>query len=206
MGDPVMLLHGLGRGPGSMRRLRHALSGRGHPVVTPPYPSMRSGLPALVARLSEEIPSTGRLHLVGHSLGGILALRLMAGLPEARRGWVVQIGSPNLGSPLARRVRWLRPVLGPALRDCEPPGPATEISGLRVFAVAGTGGMPALSAIKGLREPNDGIVEVESALAQSKEGHRLIVPGIHMTLMARPEVVAAVTALLSEEGSDRPGA
>ena len=198
MADAVMLLHGLGRGPGSMRRLKRAVAAAGHEVSAPGYPSRRYDLPTLEDHLLPEVPTTGRVHIVGHSLGGILAFRLMARLPDERRGWVIQIGAPNLGSPLAKRVRWMRPFLGPALRACERPGvgPQTAWDG-KIFAVGGTGGNALLGALKGLAGPHDGIVPLESALASATAARRLIVPGIHMTLMNRPEVLEKVLALVS---------
>ncbi len=53
------------------------------------------------------------MHLVGHSLGGLMLLKLFELLPDQPPGRVVLLGSPVAGSYAARSVaRW---AVGPSL-------------------------------------------------------------------------------------------
>lgn len=76
-------------------------------VVGGPEPAVR----ALVERL-RDAPVDG---VVGHSLGGLIALEALRQAPDAAVSRVVCLGSPLRGSRIARAVAaraWTRPLLG----------------------------------------------------------------------------------------------
>lgn len=182
-GDRVVLIHGLGRSPVSFFRLAHRLRAAGFRVHAPRYPSTRAGLDQLVHEVMPHVAPPGAVSFVGHSLGGLIALKLWLDLPPDRRGRLVQLGTPNLGSQAAREFGFLARFLGPVLRDLEPRAglqvpPASD----RIAAIAGTAAPDALSKVTGLEGPNDGLVTVDSALAAAPE-HRLTVPVLHTFLM-----------------------
>ncbi len=187
MPTTVVLIHGLARTPVSLWRMEHFLSEAGFATKTVWYNSRNGGLADIAARLEEDMPKEGRVHMVGHSLGGLLALRLMAGLPPERRGRVVQLGSPNLGSPLAKIAEPLGPLLGPILKDLED-GPQ-EISNLDVAAIAGTAGPTGLGEYSGIHGPNDGVVTVKSAIAASPRGNHATLPVLHSFMMMDKRVI-----------------
>src|SRR4051812_48448040 len=74
--DIVVMLHGLFATAGILRPLRSVLARhRGLHTAAMTYPP-GPGVPQLAARLREfvgKLPAKARLHLVGHSVGGIVA-------------------------------------------------------------------------------------------------------------------------------------
>lgn len=102
----VVLLHGLGRSETSMLILENALAGAGFEVHNIGYPSAEGSPDVLVGRITAAIDDccagNGRpLHLVGHSLGGLLIRAYLADRRPANLGRVVLVGTPNHGSELA---------------------------------------------------------------------------------------------------------
>lgn len=163
------------------------------------YPSTRMTLDAACehvrAQVNERVPS-GDIDLVGHSMGGVIARRLCLSdtAPEVRR--VVQIGAPNLGSPLADRLGplWaVRSACGPAIEDLGAVQHRLPID-LRVSAIAGTRSIGRSGGI--LVGPSDGIVTVRSAW--SGAAHRFTVAQFHTLLplssAVAHHVIAALTA------------
>jgi triacylglycerol lipase len=76
-GDIVVLLHGLGRTPASMRLLERALGRAGYTVLNVGYPSRRKTVEQLVTEdlapaLRTLEGETRPVHFVTHSMGGIL--------------------------------------------------------------------------------------------------------------------------------------
>lgn len=177
-GDTVVLIHGLGRGTGSMVPLSWRLQARGFRTCRIGYASTRHDLAGNLALVRSRLAGLGPVDLVGHSLGGVIAARLLRdprGL-DIRR--VVQLGAPNLGSALATRMAGVWPVrhlCGPMIADLNAsvvrhrPHP-------QIAAIAGTGGFPGIP----LTRPHDGAVTVRSAWAGA--GHRAAVPVLHTVL------------------------
>jgi pimeloyl-ACP methyl ester carboxylesterase len=190
----IVLLHALGRSRWSMWLLARRLRAAGWPVAMVGYPSLRLPIEAAAERVARDVATvsrgwgtgSGQVHLVGHSLGGIIARRLAlsrSGLePGLRIARVVQIGSPNLGTNvgtgLARRavMRWL---FGPVLVQAAA-FPARVARHEAVGAIAGTGHCGWLNAPLGLDGPNDGLVTVRSAWGGA--GVRAAVPVSHSFL------------------------
>lgn len=180
-------------------RLRRA----GFDVARIGYPSTRLHVAEAVGHVRETLArlAPGRaMDLVGQSLGGLIAARLLrdpGGLPIRR---TVQIGSPNLGSAVADRlgVRWpVRRLCGPAVEELRAHRRRTAADP-RIAAIAGTGGF-----WKGaLAGPHDGTVAVRSAW--SGAGHRAAVPVLHSLLPASSRVAALVMAFL-RTGTFRTG-
>ncbi|MEO0680423.1 MAG: alpha/beta hydrolase [Pseudomonadota bacterium] len=177
----VLLLHGLGRSPRSLRLLARRLRAAGLEVAAPAWPATR-----WAARIAEDAALTAaeaaeaafgdrRFHAVGHSLGGVLAAQLKARAP-LRVGRIVALGAPFAGSPAAARAArltaWLGPLsararLGPALdalAEGAPMAPALP-AGAQALCVAGTRAVPGVGAVLGLTGRHDGRVARESALA-----------------------------------------
>lgn len=121
-GVPVLLLHGLVDNRSVFAVLRRQLRRKGfRHVEAMNYPVLTSDIRAAAARLAERVEvvcaETGadRIHLVGHSLGGIVArwyVQQMGG--DARVETLVTLGSPHAGTTAAKVlpisvVRQLRP-------------------------------------------------------------------------------------------------
>ena len=192
----VVLIHGLGRTRASMWVLAWRLERAGLRTRTIGYPGTRLRLAEAEALLRGKLSDLeGPLDLVGHSLGGVLAARLLRdpeGL-EIRR--IVQSGAPNLGSPLATRLSGVWPVrrlCGPVVADLHSHD-HTPLRHADIAAIAGTAGAPSMP----LARPHDGAVTVRSAWAGA--GHRAAIPVLH-TLLPHSSRAAKLTAEFLQTG------
>jgi hypothetical protein len=207
--DTVVLLHGLGRTPRSMRRLETALRARGYRVENVGYPSRRADIATLSEHLGAALERCcaavpGRIHFVTHSLGGIVVRHYLAGRRVDNLGRVVMLGPPNGGSELVdllKRVPGLRRHLGPSREqlgtDAASPPAGLGPVGFELGVIAGSRSFnPLFSSL--LPGPDDGMV----AVARTRvEGMRdfLVVPRTH-TFMMRSREVARQTVAFLENG------
>lgn len=106
MTDHVILLHGLWMRGFALLMLHRRMMEAGFRVHRFDYMSVAASQTRILGSLQSRIEELGQdshtVHLVGHSLGGLLALRACAAasLPPGR---VVCLGSPLKGSAAARR-------------------------------------------------------------------------------------------------------
>lgn len=163
-GDSVVLIHGIWMTGLEMGLLRLRLSRCGFHVRPFHYPSLRR-CPAENARRLEawlERLDAPRVHLVAHSLGGIIVCHLLAHRVPDRLGRVLMLGSPLRGSALARHLhgkaltRWLlgrsgkQGLLGD-VPDCCGTVEIGMIAGIRGFGIGRL-------LYSGLPKPHDGTV------------------------------------------------
>ena len=87
------------------------------------YPSVRAGIVCNALRLAKRLHSipADTLHLVGHSLGGLVIVKMFEELAlKLPPGRVVLLGSPVLGSRAARELaawKFGRVILGRSVRE-----------------------------------------------------------------------------------------
>jgi len=99
-----------------MIRLEYLFKKAGYDARSWSYPSHRKSIEANGAALKETLlslsknPEIQQIHLVGHSLGSILARYAMGSSPPEKIGRIVMLAPPNQGSPGAKK---LLPILGP---------------------------------------------------------------------------------------------
>jgi pimeloyl-ACP methyl ester carboxylesterase len=109
-GDVVVLLHGFLASGGVFRPMRGRLEAAGFRVATFSYAPGRS-IRSVARQLSEivrRIPRPTRVHVVGHSFGGIVARDYVQHLGGHERvTQTLSLASPFHGAPRARRFRWL---------------------------------------------------------------------------------------------------
>ncbi len=202
----VVLLHGLGRGAGSMRKLERALSADGYAVCPIDYPSTRFGPPELVRQVTAAIEQCAGgaqpLHVVTHSLGGILTRAWAREHRAALTGRVVMLAPPNHGSELgdlAARSGLLRAVLGPTGADLGT-GPHSfpnrqAPAAFAVGVVAGTKSLHPLGSFL-MDAPNDGTVTVQSARLPGMHDFATV-DRAHSFIMGAPEVIFEVRSFLA---------
>jgi triacylglycerol lipase len=210
--DTVVLLHGLGRGPASMWPLAAALRQEGYRVINRSYPSQRGSVPELAecalgpvfGEDSGSAASPGRVHIVTHSLGGILVRRYLLdhGVP-ASFGRVVMLAPPNQGSEIVDALagwKLYARVNGPAGLDLgTAPGHAPSRlgplpPGVEAGVIAGDFSWnPLFSAL--IPGADDGKVAVARTHVAGETDH-LVLPYSHTWLMNRAETRRQVLAFL----------
>lgn len=120
--ERVLLLHGIGRSPRHMQPLEVALAQRGFEVINIKYPSTEHSIEDLVEWLQRHVSvriqaEATPLHVVGYSMGGLLARAWIHRYRPERLWRVVQLAPPNHGSEVADffKQNWLfRSFYGPA--------------------------------------------------------------------------------------------
>jgi len=198
--EGVVLIHGLGRSRVAMEVLARRLRSAGFTAESVGYRSRGLSLARATAVVDRAVTGLARgwdvVHLVGHSLGGIIAAAIAAGRTDLPVGRVVVIGTPMRGSALAGllvRSAPLRALLGPVLAElAESGGPAAASP--RIGAIAGTGGASFFGRGFGLAYPHDGKVSVRSAW--SGAAHRAVVPVGHAMLPLSRRVAELTAAFL----------
>lgn len=104
MNPPVLLLHGIWNARAWVGPLAWRLRARGFSVDTFGYSSVFGGPDVAVPQLLERLRNSGPVALVGHSLGGLLALEALRRQPDLPVSRVVCLGSPLRGSGTARSL------------------------------------------------------------------------------------------------------
>jgi pimeloyl-ACP methyl ester carboxylesterase len=173
----VVLLPGLWMPAWVMALLQRKLERAGFGCKRFGYRSARAGLEENSARLAAFVRAMGpgRVHLVGHSLGGVLALHATAthGLRAVHR--IVMLGSPWRDSYAARKLgrfalgRWMIGRTVPQWLACSKPSPP---SGVEVGVIAGTmsAGLGMVIA-PGMPKPHDGVIRVEETALTGMSAH-----------------------------------
>jgi pimeloyl-ACP methyl ester carboxylesterase len=102
----VVLVHGLWFPKHFLYPLARRLRHQGFIARYFSYPSVRADLHVNAGRLAYflDIQSADTLHLVGHSLGGILIRALFHLYPSQRPGRIVTLGSPHGGCQVAQHL------------------------------------------------------------------------------------------------------
>lgn len=158
----------------------------------------------LAARIRELAPR--ELHLVGHSLGGIAVLQLLAHHPAQPPGRVVLLGSPTAGSLTAEKFSARFPpgqrLLGPFLREqvmARQPG-STRIwdhPDRPLGVIAGTRSVGLGRFVAGFNEPNDGTVALRETEIEGATD-RLTLPVSHFGMLVSREVARQTARFLRD--------
>ncbi len=199
-GTPIVLVHGLVDNRAIFTVLRRSLRRRGFGrVMSLNYSPLTQDARAVAARLGELIERTceetgyERVHVIGHSLGGLVARYYVQRLGgDARVHTLVTLGSPHAGTWAAnllpqRLVKQLRPG-SDVLAELEQPAP-----GLRTRFVAFWSDLDQL------------IVPKRSARIDHPDlgARNVLLKGVgHMSLPIDGRVVREITALLAHLDED----
>jgi len=164
------------------------------------YRSMRSGLEDNAARLSRFIEAVEAdvVHLVAHSLGGLVTMRALQLRPDTRAQRIVLLGSPVAGSSTGRRLAGFRAgrlLLGNSDHIWKTPPDATFPDRAAVGVIAGSMPIGLGRLVCALPQPHDGVVTV--AETQVKDAtDEVIVPTTHTGLLLSGRVARQVCSFL----------
>ena len=196
-GEPVILIHGLWMRALVMRPLAARLRHAGFAPHCLDHASLRAVPEATLTRLASRVRALQErpVHLVGHSLGGVLALALCRTHPELPIGRVACIGSPLAGSRSAQRLRelglaWLAGRSRDLLEQGVPPP-----QGVEVGLIAGTRAFGAGQWLSRIEPPHDGTVSVAETRVAGLADH-LCLAHSHTGLLFAGDVAAAVGRFL----------
>ncbi|MDA8094733.1 MAG: alpha/beta fold hydrolase [Betaproteobacteria bacterium] len=200
----VILVHGLWMRGWVLGLLRRRLARCGLAARVFSYPSLQEPLDAAAEHLAQfaaGLPDCP-LHFVGHSLGGLVVLRLLRDYPEYRNGRVVLLGTPMQGSRVARRLAhapWLRALLGPHADALTRPAPQADTDWIgdeaSVAMIAGTRPVGIGRLVTRLPRPNDGTVAVAETAFPSAHARRLL-PITHTGMLLSREAARCICEFL----------
>lgn len=223
--EVVVLLHGLGRSTSSMNSLAEYLDAQMQCTTLKfEYASSRASISEHAGALNEvlqALPDTAQLHLIGHSMGNIVARHWIGDLQRAnnqamlqRVHHVVMLGPPNQGAAIARQLskvgnlfEWITGEggmeLGPKWSELEQKL-ATPHCPFGIVA----GNLPdSLPANPLVGAASDFVVSVDETRLAG-EADFLEVPKLHSFLMDDPTVQKAVASFLHcnrfECGAENP--
>lgn len=188
-----------------MGLLRRRLGKLGYRTLQFSYRSVRRSLDGNAIDLCNFIRANHleQVHIVGHSLGGIVSMRMLAMSPPMPPGRVVCLGSPLAGSAAATRLTKFgmgRRILGMTIRegviDHQASDWARDVVKLRdVGIIAGIVPIGMGRIVTSFGEPNDGTVAVsETKLPGAKDHLEMAVN--HTALVIKPAVVPQVDSFL----------
>lgn len=207
--DCVVLLHGLARSAKAMEPMAKALEHAGYLPVNTDYPSRyytieelsALALPAALAVCDEH--QAPRIHVVTHSMGGILLRQYLQSHTIDKLGRVVMLGPPNQGSQVVDQLKdtpGFAQFNGPAglqlgTGDEDLPPSLTAVN----FDLGVVAGSRSINWILSsyLPNPDDGKVSVENTRVEGMCAH-WVVPVSHPFLMKDAKVIQQTLAYLAE--------
>ena len=199
MSDHVILLHGLWMRAFTLAALRHRLERAGYAVDVFDYASVFRGPEASIELLLQRVRAkkSKKVHFVGHSLGGLIALHALRHDPDATHGRIVCIGSPLRGSAVARGIASLPGgslLIGRNL-DILRAGIERWNGRHAVGSIAGRLPVGLGFVVAGLDSPHDGTVSVAETELPGMTDH-CIVPATHTGLLFSSEAAEQTIAFL----------
>jgi pimeloyl-ACP methyl ester carboxylesterase len=196
----VVLVHGLWMNGAAMLPLGWQLARCGFDVVRFSYASVGDGLEHNADRLARlcRKQETEPLHLVGHSLGGLLILAALEKNKDLKVQRVVLIGSPYAGITAAvglARSAIGEKLLGRTLNDwMRMPRPSIP-NGVELGVIAGDVPFGLGRVVARLPKPNDGVARVdETRVPGAKES--IVLRINHTGMLVSPAVARAACAFL----------
>jgi pimeloyl-ACP methyl ester carboxylesterase len=162
----VVIVHGLWMHGAVYALLAARLRACGFRCALFSYRSIALPLEEIGRRLARFAQARGpaRVHFVGHSLGGLVVLDMLARDKTLPVGRVLLLGTPAAGSRAVEqlaRSRAGRALLGRALPQWQPACAREVTARVPVGAIAGTVRLGVASLVVRLTPPDDGAVAVE---------------------------------------------
>ena len=202
----VVLIHGMGRTPLSMLRLRRRLRRAGHnPILfgySPTFETLQ-GATARLVKLIERRVDTANYALVGHSLGTVIIRSALGRLENRTPSACFFLAPPMLACKAARffsrfrLYKWITGEMGQLLAlDTFMLGLPMPTVPTRIYA--GVGG-PRASWLPFGMQANDGILSVSEATGRFA-AQAIEVPCLHTFIMNSTQVFDDMARLLETGG------
>ena len=200
MKETVILVHGLWMTSLVMRPLARRLRVAGFEPQLFNYHSVRKTIHANAHQLVQTVrqQTSERVHLVGHSLGGLVILQALQDDPALIEGRIVLLGSPVNGSVVARRLyerqlsHWL---VGRGAEGRLAWGGGAWHGRQQLGVIAGTRPVGVGQALGGLSGANDGTVTVAETRLQGCTDS-LLADATHTGLLYSHGVAQAISHFL----------
>jgi len=204
--ETVICVHGyLSHGTGMYLIKRRLEREYGMHVSLFSYPSVRGTLDENVAALATYIceQNVDVAHIVGHSLGGVLALRMHANHPHLPPGRVICLGSPLTGSRAANylnELEWAEEIIGRSVPDAMINQTANEwaahVAGSRdIGVIAGNVPLGFGRLVANFDEDNDGTIGVSETRLDGARDH-LVMPVSHKGMLVSADVADQAAAFI----------
>jgi pimeloyl-ACP methyl ester carboxylesterase len=201
--EVVILVHGLWVHGIAMELMRRRVARCGFRALAYSYPSMRLTLAENAERFARFCRNVAapRLHLIGHSLGGLVILRMLERTPGLPPGRVVLAGAPVAGSFAARRLARLpggRAALGRSAPEWHGSAHPVSDTGRDIGVIAGSLplGMGRVVA-PDLPAPSDGVVSVAETRLPAMRDH-IVLNVSHSGMLISRAVARQICAFLRE--------
>jgi hypothetical protein len=201
--DTVVLVHGLWVHGLAMELMRRRVARCGYRALAYSYPSMRLPMAENVERLARYCRGLAapRVNLVGHSMGGLIALHAVENATGFTPGRVVLTGTPVAGCHAARRLARLpggRAALGRCMPGWVEPGACAKGDGLEIGVIAGR--MPVgigRIVAPDLQRPCDGVVSVAETRLPAMRDH-IVLNVSHTGILFSRAVARQICAFLRD--------
>ena len=200
--ETVVLVHGIWMSSLELVLLAWRLRRCGYRTLRFRYRSLRRPVrhnAECLARRVQQLPA-GRVHLVGHSLGGLVVLQALHDHPDLITGRIVLLGSPVGGSAVARCIdkrpvlRWL---IGRSGKQGLLGGGPRWGGWQSLGVIAGVRSLGIGRLLGGLDAVNDGVVNLQETTIDGAQDS-LVVESTHMGLLASRRVAGQVCAFLKQ--------
>ena len=204
MSDIVVYVHGLWlSGRESLFLRRRLAQDFDFDVRTFRYPAVSGSMAEIAAQLQAFVADIRprALHLVGHSLGGLVIYRFLERFPEQPPGRVVFLGTPALASRAAvsaARMRWAASLIG----NCVAEELLVERERSWRFSralgvIAGTTALGLGQLFAQFHEDNDGTIAVSETRLPGLTDH-IALPTSHMGMLLSAAVARETGTFLSQ--------
>ncbi len=202
--ETVVYIHGLWSSRADSALLRRRLSREFRfDVRMFHYPTVSSSMAEITAGLAQFIEALRpeRLHLVGHSLGGLVIYRFLERFPEQPPGRVVFLGTPAVACSAAvgvARLAWGASILGKCVteellvereRRWVSPRPLGIIAGTRSFGLG--------QLFARLPGESDGTIAVSETRLPGATDH-ITLPASHMGMLLSARVARETGVFLRD--------
>lgn len=198
--ETVVLVHGLWMNGVESALLRRRIGDAGFSPRQFSYRSVSESFDDNAERLKQFVDDLppGKVHLVGHSLGGLLMLKMLASHADHREGRLVCMGSPLSGSRAANSLVGLpggSALLGHSVQALIEEQPWRWSGPRELGLIAGGSAVGLGRLLTDLPEPNDGTVAVEETRLAGATDH-VVLNVSHTLMLFSPEVAAQVAHFL----------